>query len=187
MKAVRRFDGRSLAMRRGLAGGRGAAPRIGLRARVLAGLTLTALVLAAGVGALYHQLQRAQAIEQARTAAAGAAEASVEDLLSFDHKTLDRDLAEDKKLTTGKLRADYARLSAGLVAPATEKQQIVTRTRVVASSVVSVEPGRVVTLMFVDQATTSKKLKSPQVERSRVRATMTKVDGEWLVSGLEPV
>lgn len=187
MTAVGRTKGRGFAMRRGRAGGTGATPRVGLRARVLAGLTLAALVLAAGVGALYYQVQRAQAVEQARTAATGAAKAHVEDLLSFNYKTLDQNLAKAKKMTTGKLRADYVKLSTGQVAPATKKKQLVTETRVVASSVVSAEPGKVVTLMFVNQATTSKKLKTPQVERSRVRATMTKVDGKWLVSGLEPV
>lgn len=191
MTAVGRTVGRGVtATGRGLAGRVNAAdanPRVGLRARLVVGLALAALVLAAGVGALYHQVQRAQAVEQARTAAVGAAKSHVANLLSYNYKNLGQDLAQAKALTTGRFQSKYVRLSSGVVAPSAKKQQLVTRTRVVSASVVSAEPQQVVALLFVNQATTSKKIESPKVDRSRVRATMTKVDGRWLVSGLEPV
>ncbi len=53
---------------------------------------------------------------------------------------------------------------------------------VAASSVVRAAENQVVVLLFVDQTTTSTRLEGPKVDLNRVRLTMTRVDGDWLVS-----
>jgi Mce-associated membrane protein len=43
----------------------------------------------------------------------------------------------------------------------------------------------VVVLLLVDQAVTNVAFPDPQIDRSRIRMTMEKVDGRWLASKVE--
>jgi Mce-associated membrane protein len=56
---------------------------------------------------------------------------------------------------------------------------------VASSSGVRAEENRVVVLLFVDQTTTSTRLDGPKVDLNRVRLTMTRTGGEWLVSEVD--
>ncbi len=56
---------------------------------------------------------------------------------------------------------------------------------VVSSSVVRASENRVVLLLFVDQTTTSTRLEGPKVDLNRVRMTLSRTGGQWLVSGVD--
>lgn len=47
--------------------------------------------------------------------------------------------------------------------------------------------NQVIVLLFLDLTTTSGATKKAQVNGARLRVTMKKVGGQWLVSGLQPV
>ena len=51
--------------------------------------------------------------------------------------------------------------------------------------VVRATPKTVVTIVYVNQVTTSSLAQAPKVDLSRVRMTMTKVDGHWRVSKVD--
>ncbi len=57
--------------------------------------------------------------------------------------------------------------------------------QVVEAAVVSADPGRVVTVVFVNQTTTSTRVEGPKIDQSRVRMTLREVDGEWLVERVD--
>lgn len=147
-------------------------------------LALAVAVLASGVGALYQHARRAQLTEQARGAAVEAARSHAEEILSYDYRTLEHDVAQAKADTTGKLRQQYTKLTSTLVSPKAEKHKVIVRADVVGSAVVTASPDRVVTLLFVNQATRSDLLKGPRVDQNRVRMTLEKVDGKWLAADL---
>ena len=144
-----------------------------------------------GLGAstflLYQRVEQASEVDSARQTAIEAARTRLPQLLSYDFHTLDRDLSGARAGTTGAFRDQFAELTTKVVAPAAQQQQIVTKTTVAGTSVVSADADRVVLLVFLDQVTQTKADPSSRIDGARVRATLQRQDGQWLVSALTPV
>lgn len=147
---------------------------------------LLVLALAATAGLLTVRARGADRLEAARSAALAAAESAAVTVLSYDHRRLDRDFAEAKRLLTGPFAGDYAATSEKVVRPTAEQVRAVVTAEVAASSVVRApSPDRVVVLLFVDQTTTSTRLDGPKVDLNRVRMTMQRVGEEWKVAAID--
>ena len=145
---------------------------------VVVALVVTAALLSVGA-------RGADRTEQARTAAVAAAESAAVDVLSYDYRHLDRDFARAHRQLTGGFADDYRRTTERVVRPTAQQVHAVVKAEVVASSVVRAGQNRVVVLLFVNQTTTSNRLDAPKVDRNRVRMTMARVDGNWLVSQVD--
>jgi Mce-associated membrane protein len=150
---------------------------------VALGVLTLALVAAAGV--LAYRVHEDQAADSARSAATAAARTAARQVLSYDHRHLDADFAGASKLLTGPFKDQYARTTRSVVRPTAVKYHAVVKADVVATSVIRGTGDRVVLLLFVNQTTTSTRLSGPRVDLNRVRMTMAKVDGKWLVRGLD--
>jgi Mce-associated membrane protein len=150
-------------------------------------LVVLALVLALAVtaGLLVLRARGEDRAEQARSAALAAGERHAVTLLSYDHRHLDRDFARAEAVLTGSFADDYAQTTEKVVRPTAEQVKAVVTAEVVSSSVVRASEDRVVLLLFVDQTTTSTRLEGPKVDLNRVRMTLTRADGQWLVSGVD--
>jgi Mce-associated membrane protein len=158
------------------------------RLGVLALVAAVVLVAIASVDVvLYLRSDDATATADARTAATNAAQQDVPAVLSYGYAALNDYPAVAKSKTTGDFQAALGALIEQSVVPAAKDQQIVTKSEVAASSVVSAATDKVVLLMFINQTTTSKSLTQPKLEGSRVRVTMQQVNGSWLISQLDPV
>lgn len=158
-------------------------PRAGRRVDVVllvSVLVTIALVLTAGLLAI--EARGADRAEAARSSAVSAAEGRAVDLLSYDYRHLDRDFARARAGLTGRFAHDYAATTQSVVRPTAEQVKAVVKADVVASSVVSASQNRVVVLVFVNQTTTSDRLDGPRVDLDRVRMTLDRVGGSWLVS-----
>lgn len=161
-------------------------PRRPRRADVLLLVALAVVVALAATAALLGARARSDdRVEQARREAQAAAEAHAVTLLSYDHRHLDRDFAQAGKVLTGRFADDYAATTEKVVRPSAEQVKAVVTADVAASSVVRASENRVVVLLFVDQTTTSTRLEGPKVDLNRVRMTMVRSGGEWLVSGVD--
>ncbi len=147
---------------------------------LVAGVVVAVLLVTAGL--LTVRARTADRVEQARTEATAAAEATAVDVLSYDYRHLDRDFARAKAGLTGSFVDDYAKTTRTVVRPTATEVRAVVKADVAASSVVRADPNRVVVLLFVNQTTTSTRLDAPKVDLNRVRLTMDRVDGRWLVS-----
>lgn len=151
-------------------------------------IQVTALVvaIALAVGAWFLAHRETAAVESAEDAMASA-EQRVPNLLSYDVETLEADVARAKDQTTGDFRDDYAEILDDVVVPNATKGRVVTTASVTAAGAV---PGddedEVVVLVFLTQSTTTGN-GAPTVSGSRVDVTMTRVDGDWLISNLKPV
>ena len=143
---------------------------------------LVTLSLALTAGLLALRARGEDRVEQARTSALAAAEAHAVDLLSYDHRHLDRDFARARKILTGSFADDYTRTTESVVGPTAKDIKAVFTAEVAASSVVRASQNRVVVLLFVNQTTTSTRLEGPKVDLNRVQLSLDRVDGEWLVS-----
>lgn len=151
---------------------------------VLAALAVV-VVLAVTAGLLVVRARGEDRAEEARRAALAAGERHAVTLLSYDHRHLDRDFARAQDVLTGSFKADYAATTEKVVRPSAEQVKAVVTAEVVSSAVVRAEENRVVLLLFVDQTTTSTRLDGPKVDLNRVRMTLTRTGGQWLVSGVD--
>lgn len=147
-------------------------------------LLLVALGLLAGAVALGLQVRAHEALERAGQDALAAGEAAAAAVLSYDHRTVDQDVAAAQELATGRFLAEYRATTTDLAEQARSGQAVVTAT-VHAASVVSAATDRVVVLLFADQTTARKDLPEPRVDQSRLRLVLVPVDGEWRVAELD--
>jgi len=156
--------------------------------RLLLG-TWTALLLfvVTGVGLLGWQHHLHNQAEEARQQATEAATAAVPDVLSYNYRTIDDDLARAKTHLTGDFARQFGQLTSQIVAPQAVQGQITTRAEIAATSVVEAVPNRVVELLFVNQTTQGLNLPQPRVDGSRLVLTMEKVNNQWLIQNLEPI
>jgi hypothetical protein len=119
--------------------------------------------------------------------AVAAAKSEVHSILSYDYRSISTDIARAKLDTTGVFAHQYASTASQLLSEAQQVKAIVQAT-VGSSGVVSTAPNEVVVLLFVDQAsvrqTPGQKTPTTRIDQSRVRVTMSHVNGKWLVSDL---
>lgn len=162
------------------------APRRPARGDVLVLVALALVLLLAATAVLLGVRARGEdRAESARSAALAAAEAHAVTLLSYDHRHLDRDFARAGKVLTGSFAEDYARTTRQVVRPSAEEVKAVVTAEVASASVVRASANRAVVLLFVDQTTTSTRLEGPKVDLNRVRMTLVRSGGQWLVSGVD--
>ncbi len=153
-------------------------------------LALVLLVAAGTAGVLAYRLQQADpnnppdGLASTRSGAVAAARAHAQQILSYDHRTLDADFARAEKALTGTFKAEYAKTTDTVVRPSAQQYKVVVKAEVTAASVVRASEDRVVVLLYVDQTTTSTRLDGPKVDLNRVRMTLVEDDGNWLVSEL---
>ncbi|HEX7536986.1 MAG TPA: hypothetical protein VF391_08275 [Dermatophilaceae bacterium] len=156
------------------------------------GWMVAGLALLLATGALVTSLVIWRAAEDRQTqasaqaAAASAGKAITEKMLGYDYKTFDQHTTEVSGLLTGSFRNEFVRAASTVVKPLAVGNQAVVVAQVSKVSVMSPrDQADVKILVFVDQRTTSAKLKRPQIDQNRVMLTMSQVDGRWLVSRVE--
>lgn len=164
--------------------------RIALRAgrvppalRIAIVAVLAVLVAASGVasGLLATKVSDNTASQQERDAAVAAAKTEIQQILSYNYKTLSADLARASADTTGQFSGEFSVMAAQMIGPQAKQQQTVTKAVVPVAAAVGSTGNQVTVLVFVDQSTTNKQQSKPQVNGSQLRVTMQKVNGRWLV------
>ena len=125
----------------------------------------------------------ADAGPQARKVVAG----HVEQLLTYDYRQLEEELALESKWLGGSFADQYQALVDDKIGPAATKAEVVTEARISASGVVSSSSDEVEILFFVNVTTRSSELDQPRTQGSRLVVTAEKVEGDWLITALDPV
>ncbi|MEB3979934.1 hypothetical protein OQ968_01495 [Mycobacterium sp. 663a-19] len=121
----------------------------------------------------------------AHRAIQAASEGSVA-VLSYSPDNLDRDFSKAKSYLTGDFLAYYTKFTEQIAAMAQQKQ--VTQTaQVVRAAVSELHPDSAVVLVFINQTAKSKEKPEPQTTANTARVTLTKVNGAWLISMLDPL
>jgi Mce-associated membrane protein len=148
---------------------------------LLAALSVTAL--------LYLKSYRpAQQTNAARTQIVlDAAKTGTVAALSYSPDNLDKDLATAKSHLTGDFLNYYTQFTDEVVRPAVKHKQVATAANVVRAAVSEMHPDTATVLVFVNQETTSKDRNEPSMVASSVLVTMTKTDGNWLISAFNPI
>lgn len=164
-----------------------AAPAVaGVRYSLLRWLAAAVLVvsLAGATGYLgWTELQRYQD-DVAAAQALDAAQKYAFKLANLDTNTLDQHFADVHDGSTGELHGQHVKHREHLRQLFVDNQ-VMAHGQVVEAAVKSATPNKVVVLVLVDQAVTNLAYPDPQIDRSRIRMTMEKVDGRWLASKAE--
>jgi len=163
--------------------------------RVVAALVVLCLVLA---GALWFVVYRAQHPDldtapngqvtqnSFRNAAMTAASDAATQILSYSHETFDADRAQARALTRGELTEDYDE-AMDKVAEQTASAKLTLKSTVLAAGVLSAKEHEAKILVFVNTVTTREGSKEQQIDQSRLVLDLTRKDGDWTVSKMDPV
>ncbi|MBU9766631.1 tetratricopeptide repeat protein [Mycobacterium sp. TNTM28] len=148
---------------------------------VLAVIFVAALALSGFLGwKLWQTEQVAQAGRQAQEAAVSYAQI----LTSIDSNKVDENFNQVLAGATGEFKDMYSQSSMQL------RQLLIDNKAtahgvVVESAVQSASKDKVVVLLFVDQSVSNTSVPDPRIDRSRIKMTMEKVDGQWRTSKVE--
>lgn len=153
--------------------------------QVLAILAVVALILSGAVFYLLVQVRHAQAANEAGDVAVSMAGSDAEHILSYDYRTLDTNFQQSVALTTGGFRTQYQQTTSQLVRPQALKEKVIVQASTRDAGLISASDNNAVVLVFVDRITTKAGQQKPTFNQDRVRMTMTKVNGKWLVSKLD--
>ena len=118
-------------------------------------------------------------------AAASQARTSIEQMLSYNYKTIDAQAAQIEGLLTGSFKGEFTAAMDKDIKPLAVKNQTVVQARVSDIGVMSSSPTTVKVLAFVNQARIGTDQKDAVVDQNRVIATMSKVGDRWLISKVE--
>jgi Mce-associated membrane protein len=127
------------------------------------------------------------AVAAARESALGAATSSVATILSYSYKTLDRDFSRAEAQLTPRFRKQYLSTTAKAVRPLATRYRATSSAQVAAAGVVSATADRAVVLVFVDQTETNSRLSAPRLDRPRIKVSLVRSGGRWLVDGLTTI
>jgi Mce-associated membrane protein len=108
-------------------------------------------------------------------------------MLSYAPETMDKDFATAKSHLTGDFLNYYTKFTNDVVTRAVKEKSVKTQATVAKAAVSDLHPDSALVLAFINQTTVSKENPDGSFAQSAVKITMTKVDGNWLISAFDPV
>ncbi|OBF45978.1 hypothetical protein A5719_00325 [Mycolicibacterium peregrinum] len=157
----------------------------GRRRWVLVGVVTVVVAASLGLsGFLGWQLWQTKQVAQAGQQAQDAAVNYAQVLTSIDSNKVDENFNQVLAGATGEFKDMYSQSSMQL------RQLLIDNKAtahgvVVQSAVQSASKDKVVVLLFVDQSVANSTVPDPRIDRSRIKMTMEKVDGQWRASKVE--
>lgn len=157
----------------------------------VAAVVLLLLLLASGGLAAWLYFTQYRPDMQTNDAAVQAVTTAARDgmtaLLSYKSETLDQNVSAAKSHLTGDFVNDYEKRIREVVAPAVKGKDLTSSAQVVGAAVSELQPDSALVMLFIDQTTTSKDRPDPSMWASTVLVSLTKADGNWLITGFNPI
>lgn len=153
--------------------------------RVLAALVAVLLLL---VGFLAYQASDRHGpdpLDASRAAALDAGRQAARLVLSYDYRHLAKDFAAGRAVSTGQFLKDYESTTGKLVEDVAPRYKAVLVADVSEAGVVTATRDRALLLVFVDVQSTSTLTTSVKVTPRRVKLTMQRVHGRWLLADVD--
>jgi Mce-associated membrane protein len=152
---------------------------------LLTASVIAAVGLAACLFVLQYRPDRQIDDAAARQAIQAASDGAVA-TLSYSSESIDHDVARARSHLTGEFLAYYDKFTKDIVMPTVKEKHLAQTAAVVRAAVSELHPHSAVVLVFLNETTTSNDKREPLKTPSGVRITLTKVDGSWLISKLDP-
>ncbi|MCW2598787.1 MAG: hypothetical protein JWM02_616 [Frankiales bacterium] len=124
-------------------------------------------------------------VEASGPAALDAARSAARLVFSYDYRHLDKDFKAGRATTTGQFQGEYDKTTARLVTDVAPRYKAVVLAAVSEASVVSATQNQVVTLVFLNQQSSSSLMSNPKITQSRLEMTMVRRGGKWLVGKIQ--
>jgi Mce-associated membrane protein len=156
----------------------------GGRSLTTAMLSVALVVALVLVGLLGLKVRHHDQQDSARRSAAATAQAYAVDLTTYDHTHLDADFQKVLDNSTGAFRAQYTEASQTL-RDLIAKFQATATGKVLETAVLAADSKHATLLLFVDQTVSNTNSKDPRVDRSRMKMSLEKHGGKWLISSLD--
>lgn len=153
-------------------------------------VAVAVVVLAVAAGLLYWGpggKRTTDATERARTEVLDIVDGKVVAMLAYNHTTVTDQLHAAADGLTADYKPEYLEFVDGTIAPGAQEKAIDVQVTASAKSVVEASPDRVVTLLYLNQITTSSESPEAVSSGSRVRVEMVKEGDAWLINWLTPV
>jgi Mce-associated membrane protein len=152
---------------------------------------IVVLVLGLGLAGFGYVRERsAHSDDKLKAAASQAALAAGErvaaDFTTYDYRTLVADFGRTRGSLTSDFQKKYDQTTEQLTATLTQYQASST-SKVQEAAIVSSSASKAVVMAFIDQSITNSTEKTPRTDRVRMKLTLVKVGGSWLVSSLDLV
>lgn len=156
------------------------------RAIVVVGLLVSSAALVTVLYLTQYRIDRQTDTEAVDEVVAAASSGTVA-LLSYAPDTLEADLAGARSKMTGDFLTYYGKFTSDVVAPAVQQKGITATAQIVRAGMMEIRPDSAKVLVFLNQETSSKERLDPSLTASSVVVSLTKVDGNWLISAFDPV
>lgn len=153
-------------------------------------VAVTIVALAGVAGWLYWGpggMRETEATEQARSEVLDVVDGKVVAMLAYHHDTAQDQLRAAADGLTDGYKTEYLKLVDETIAPGAKEKAIDVQVTSSAKSVVEASPDRVVTLLYLNQITTSSESPEAVSSGSRVRVEMVKDGDDWLINWLTPI
>jgi heme/copper-type cytochrome/quinol oxidase subunit 2 len=126
-------------------------------------------------------------VSPAGQAALAAAIAATRATLTYNYRTLPANISAAEAGMTPAFRASYENSIKRQVESAARTYHAISTATVAAGGLSAATPTTASALLFVDQTVQNSRLKAPRLDRSRVKVSMVKQNGRWLISELTPI
>jgi hypothetical protein len=147
-------------------------------------LAVLLVLLLAGVGFLWFTRPGTSAVRADNYVdVLQAARSEVVDMTSFDYLTLDDDIVQIKRVTTGDLQKEAVDQLDSRRKQITDSQATV-NTEVIGAGVTSADPTHATVLLVIQSTQKSSASEQAEVLRYRIRVDLDKKGGRWLLSGI---
>lgn len=154
---------------------------------VTAVMGVLAVVVAVLLGWVLYSANSDQAAEDSRVDAPVAAAAQVKLMFEFDHGAVRDQMAKALEGTTGDFRAQFEKEINDSVIPNAEANDSSVTATVIGQGAVTATKDTATVLVYVNQVVNANTGPKATFTPSRLLVDMTKVDGNWKVSGLTAV
>jgi Mce-associated membrane protein len=154
---------------------------------VLVVLGVLAVLLAALTLVFAASARQAATRADAAREVLGPAKTAAARILSYDYRHVQRDADAATAQLTGEFRTQYQTAMREQIVPQAPKQRAVVQAEVLSAGVSSVNGSgtQAVVIVFANQTVTNSSLTQPRVDQVRVRLTLDKQDGRWLVAKVD--
>ncbi|MGV0806540.1 hypothetical protein [Mycolicibacterium setense] len=149
-------------------------------------LPLTAMAITAAIAYAKYANDTAAATTAAQIAASAAAKDTAVAMFTYTPDNVEQNLNSAVDLLTGAFRDEYTATINDVAIPGARQYHVTTLVNVPAVSTVHAEPGRVVVMLYINQSVTVGD-EPPHDTAFAAKATLDKIDGQWLMSAFDPI
>jgi Mce-associated membrane protein len=132
------------------------------------------------------QLSNQNSLNADRASAAAAAKTYAHDVASYSYRHLHRDFGRVESESTPAFRRDFIR-SSGSLSKVLVQYKATASAKVLEAGISSISSDKAVVLVFVNQSVANSTQQGASTDDSRIKVTLVRVGGRWLLQDLKVV